>query len=396
MNKVCFIQCHYTDKLFLFEKSQNPISKLKKSKIFDKIILGVADITENHEVFDKYTELYNIDIFYGESLDIVDRMVKVCEKYEAQILARILVNWNYLDVNLIKNMILYAESVPDFDYCMVPFDFDIKFGCDLHSKSGLLKLKSILSDDTSKELQDKYSFRPWGFLESDPRFNSIIYSSVPEYSNEKFYSLRKELLNNVPVAWDFGSVFYYHEYEVAKEYLSSDDVVLDISCGQGNGSAVLAKNCSKVYAFDVEKEFLEKGKKVYGENFDNIEFLLGEPEKPLPLDNSSISFAVSIHTMEHVKDDGSFLNELKRVLKKDGLLYLEVPVRLKKPFSGNSEPLLPHTDSFSGHYREYSPDSFIKLVSSYFDIIELKGVSRGEYVSIENTRNAVMALLKNR
>ena len=395
MNKVCFIQCHFTDEFFLLEKFRNPILKLKESRIFDKIVLGVADIAENHEVFDKYAELYDIDVFYGESLDIVDRMIKVCEKYDAQILSRILINWNYLDVTLIKNMISHAESVSDFDYCMVPFDFDIKFGCDLHSKSGLLKLKSILNANTDKKLQDKYNFRPWSFLESDSRFNSIIVPSVPEYSNEKFYSLRKELIDNAPVAWDFGSVFYYHEYEAAKEYLSSDDVVLDISCGQGNGSVVLAKHCSKVYAFDVEKEFIEKGEKVYGEKFDNVDFLLGEPEKPLPLDDNSISFAVSIHTMEHVEDDRLFLSELKRVLKKDGLLYLEVPVRIKKPFSGNSEPLLPHTDNFAGHYREYSPNSFIELVSSCFNILELKGVSRGEYVPIENTRNAVMALLQN-
>ena len=394
MNRVCFIQCHYTDEYFFLESERNPIKKLKESKVFSNIVLGVADIAENREIFNKYTELYNIDVFYGESLDVVDRMLKVCEKYDAQILARVLINWNYLDVELIRNMILHAETVPDFDYCMVPFDFDIKFGCDLHSKSGLIKLSLIL--DSDEGIREKYSFRPWSFLESDPRFNSIIYSETPEYSNDEFYRLRKQLLDNAPVAWDFGSVFYYHEYETAKEYISSDDVVLDISCGQGNGAAVLAKNCSKVYAFDVEKEFLEKGQKVYGSKFNNIEFLLGEPGQALPLSDNSISFAVSIHTMEHIENDSLFLNEIKRVLKKDGLLYLEVPVRVKKPFSGNSEPLLPHTDTFAGHYREYSPESFVELVSSCFTILELKGVSRGAYVPIDNTRNAVMALLQNK
>jgi ubiquinone/menaquinone biosynthesis C-methylase UbiE/spore coat polysaccharide biosynthesis protein SpsF (cytidylyltransferase family) len=392
MNKVCFIQCHYTDESFLLDKTQNPISKLKESNVFDNIVLGVADIDENHEVFDKYAEQYDIDVFYGESLDIVDRMLRVCWKYDAQILSRILINWNYVDLSLIKDMILYADSVLDLDYLMLPYDFDIKFGCDLHTKSGLSKLKSILN--SNKKLQDQYSFRPWSLLESDNRFNSIIYQDVPEYTNKIFYDLQNVLLENMPVAWDYYSVFYYHEYEIAKEYLTEDDIVLDVSCGHGNGSAVLARNCRKIYAFDVVEDFLKKGKENYGKLHNNIEFVHGEPEKNLPLDDESITFAVSVHTMEHVKDDSKFLSEIYRVLKKGGYLFIEVPVRVAKPFSGNSEPLVPHTDTYAGHYREYSPESFTDLVGSFFKVLKLNGVSRGAYVPIERTRNAVMALLQ--
>ena len=90
----------------------------------------------------------------------------------------------------------------------------------------------------------------------------------------------------------------------------------------------------------------------------------------------------------------SIVGEIKRVLKKDGVLILEVPLRIRKPFLHNEEPLLPSTENISGHYREYSVNSFKSLVSQYFSIIDLYGVNRGIYVPIENTRNAIMAVLQ--
>ncbi len=303
MKKVCFIQCHYTDEFSLQKDDRNPIKKLVKSKIFDHIVLGVADVKQNRDIFDDYAKLYEIDVFYGSSLDIVDRMLKICEKYDSDILSRILINWNYLDIELVEGMVQFCESIDDFDYCMLPFDFDIKFGCDIHSKSGLIKLRDFLRTDIEK--QKNYSFRPWKLLESDEHFKSVTYSNVPEYSNTKFIKLRNELLEKAPVSWDYGSTFYYHEYEAAKKYLKSQDIVLDISCGQGNGSAVLAQNCRKVYAYDVVDTYIEKGKERYSEKHKNIEFILGDPDKSIDLEDESVSIAVSIHTMEHVENPRS-------------------------------------------------------------------------------------------
>jgi len=392
MKTVCFIQCHFTDEYFIEDQDRNPIEKLKVAGIFDYIVIGVADIPENHAVFDKYASQYSVDIFYSSSLDIVNRMVNISTKYKADLLSRILINWKFVDVDLIRDMLAFGKQDPDFDYCMVPYDFDIKFGCDLHTKNGLEKLNRYLSEDP--DLHAKYAFRPWNLLENDPGFKTVIFNDVPEYSNTEFYKLRDDLLDNVPVSWDFGAVFYYHEYENAKDFIVEDDIVLDISCGQGNGSAVLAAKCRKVYAFDVESSYLEIGKTKYAEKFPTMEFILGIPGDPIPLPDESISFAVSIHTMEHVEDDAGFLQEIGRVLKPGGIFYLEVPIRVKKPFSGNSEPLLPHTDTFAGHYREYSLESFEKLVGKCYRIVGLDGVSRGSYVPLEKARNAVRGILE--
>jgi ubiquinone/menaquinone biosynthesis C-methylase UbiE/spore coat polysaccharide biosynthesis protein SpsF (cytidylyltransferase family) len=394
MGTVCFIQCHYTDEYFLEEIYRNPIKKLQKSQIFDSIVLGVADIPENREVFDKYSDIYDIDVFYGSSLDVVDRMLRLCENYGANLLARLLINWNYVDLNLVENMVEYAKDNSTYDYYMVPSNFDIKFGCDLHTYSGLKKISELLNND--KLLSNRYSFRPWNMLETDSRFNVKIFMDVPEYSNEEFYKLRDELIENVPVSWNYGSIFYYYGYEAAKQYLSKTSVVLDISCGQGNGSAVMAQYCDKVLAFDVDSNFLNVARSTYGNEYSNIEYVLGRPESALPFLSQSVDFAISLHTMEHVEDDEAFLDEIYRVLKVDGILFIEVPIRISKPFSGNSEPLLPHTDSFAGHYREYTIESFSKLVSVKFEVLQIKGVSRGSYVDIAYTRNAVMGILQKR
>jgi ubiquinone/menaquinone biosynthesis C-methylase UbiE/spore coat polysaccharide biosynthesis protein SpsF (cytidylyltransferase family) len=394
MNKLCFIQSHYTDEYFFKNESRNSILELKDSKLFDHIIIGVGDIPENHMIFDHYSLQYGIDVFYGATDDLVDRMMYACEKYNCNLLARILINWNYVDIKLIEKMIIFVKDRRDYDYCMLPYDFDIKYGCDLHSFTGLIKLRNIIMHD--RTLKEQYKFRPWNLLESDNRFNTIIFQDVPNYSNTKFYNLRNKLIGNVPVAWDYGKNFYYHEYESAKKYISKNDIVLDISSGQGNGTAVLSSFCKKIYAFDIVKEYLDKGSAVYAEEHENIEFLLGEANMPIPIADNSITFAVSIHTMEHVENDMIFLKEIKRVMKVGGILYLEVPIRIPKPFSGNTEPLLPHTDSFAGHYREYSIKSFKYLISQLFKVMVVKGVSRGSYVAEERTRNAIMAILEKR
>ena len=318
-------------------------------------------------------------------------MLDVCEQFNIEILCRILINWFYVDISLINNMIQFAKNHESFDYIYLPYDFDIKFGCDVHSKKGLKLLVKYLKEHSDDEL--KYKFRPWYLLEQDPSFNSIMFPNVPTYENDYFYNLRKELLKKLPVAWNFGSEFFYYSYDHAKKYVKSTDLCLDISCGWGHGTATLAPFCQKIYGLDVEEQYIQSAQTNIQPKFDNLEFSLLNDDK-INLSSNSIDFAISIHTMEHVEDDAAFLKEINRVLKKNALLILEIPLRIKKPFIDNDEPLVPHTEMYAGHYREYSKKSFTKLISNFFEITEIFGVNRGFYCPIDKARNAAMAVLK--
>jgi SAM-dependent methyltransferase len=49
----------------------------------------------------------------------------------------------------------------------------------------------------------------------------------------------------------------------------------------------------------------------------------------LPFATGSIGLAVLRHVIEHLKDEVGALREVSRVLRPDGLLYLETPLRLR-------------------------------------------------------------------
>ncbi len=100
--------------------------------------------------------------------------------------------------------------------------------------------------------------------------------------------------------------------------------------------------------------------------------------------------------MEHVEDDKAFIEEIYRVLKIGGLLLITVPLRIRKPFTGNDEPLIPATEQYPGHYREYSNKRFQKLLTHRFVLNEIYGVNRGNYVPLENARNAIVGIFRKR
>ena len=386
---VCFIQINHTD-LQQTNKEKEFILKLKDSKLFDYVVLAAPNIPDNIKIKNLSIEM-NVDYHLGNIDNIVERIDEVLEKFDTEIIVRILINWFYVDLELVEKMINYTKKSLNLDYLCLPHNFDVKFGCDIITKRGIEKIKNIFSQNNL--IKNEFQFRPWYLLESHHDFDSIIFEDVPNYTNEVFYKLRKDILNsNAPVAWDFGETFSHHEYENAKKYVDKNTIALDISCGWGHGTSTLAKYCKKVIGFDVEKKFIDYAKTKIGPKFPNIEFMLGDNISGL--ENESIDFAISAHTMEHVENEDEFLKEIKRVLKINGILIIEVPLRIKKPFSGNNEPLLPHTELFAGHFREYSIESFKQLVTKNFKILEIFGANRGSYCKVDKARNAVMAVLK--
>ncbi len=102
----------------------------------------------------------------------------------------------------------------------------------------------------------------------------------------------------------------------------------------------------------------------------------------------SFDLITSIHTMEHVKDDVDFLLRCRSWLREGGYIVLEVPLLMKRPFSDSSEPLNPF------HVREYSVAGLSDLVTQFFHIINVYGVTRGYYVEPTKARNAVLVVAR--
>lgn len=139
-------------------------------------------------------------------------------------------------------------------------------------------------------------------------------------------------------------------YEAATP-LVKGKVVLDIASGSGYGSAFLATSAKKVYGVDVDKDAIAYAKKNYAA--ENVEFKLGDGTS-IPLEDNSVDIVVSFETIEHIEKYEVFMDEVKRVLKDDGMLILSTP----------NDVEFPETNHF--HIHEFERTELEKLVKKYF------------------------------
>jgi len=97
---------------------------------------------------------------------------------------------------------------------------------------------------------------------------------------------------------------------------------LDLGCGTGFLSNLLAQNFPKVTAIDPDKRSVEKARNFY--KMPNLEFRQGEAET-IPLADNSIDFLLCSEVLEHVNDLEETLHEIKRVCKPNSKFFITVP-----------------------------------------------------------------------
>ncbi len=89
---------------------------------------------------------------------------------------------------------------------------------------------------------------------------------------------------------------------------------------------------------------------------DGLDFVIDIESEELPLDDGSISLILLSHVIEHVDNIRHLLNEIFRVLKPGGKLYIIVPA-----FSSNGAFQDPT------HVRFFTDETFKYLSGEYFD-----------------------------
>jgi len=99
--------------------------------------------------------------------------------------------------------------------------------------------------------------------------------------------------------------------------------VLDLACGEGYGSALLARHAASVTGVDVSQQAIEHAKRAYAK-LRNIQFVVGSATA-IPAPDAGIDVAISFETLEHIHEQDEFLAELHRVLKPDGVLLISCP-----------------------------------------------------------------------
>ena len=90
-----------------------------------------------------------------------------------------------------------------------------------------------------------------------------------------------------------GHTFRYH---LARGFLEPTDVVVDIACGCGYGSQILAAGCAEVYGYDVDEQALDQARKYDVPGKTHFAVMDLETVDDLPRCDVIVSF----ETIEHI------------------------------------------------------------------------------------------------
>jgi SAM-dependent methyltransferase len=144
--------------------------------------------------------------------------------------------------------------------------------------------------------------------------------------------------------------------------------VIDIACGVGYGSQMLAQGTgANVIGIDASHETVEYARANYVAP--RLSFRPGDAQRLSGIETGSISAIVSFETVEHLARPDLFFAEAGRVLRDTGILVLSTPNRL---LSSTLYPIRGRPNN-PFHLFEYTIDGLRKDIEQVFDLRQMCG-----------------------
>lgn len=147
---------------------------------------------------------------------------------------------------------------------------------------------------------------------------------------------------------------HLHRYAWACEYAAGKSV-LDIACGDGYGSRLLAQNATSVTGVDIDTATISKANQKYKST--HLRFLVSDA-KATSLPSRSFDLVVSFETLEHLEEQDQLMGEFKRLLKPGGQLIISTPD------TGQYSEKTGYHNPF--HKKELTRPQFEALLQKYF------------------------------
>ncbi|MEH2004909.1 glycosyltransferase [Nostoc sp.] len=171
---------------------------------------------------------------------------------------------------------------------------------------------------------------------------------------------------------------HLHRYALCVDYVAGK-TVLDIACGEGYGCALFASTAKSVVGVDINSEVVDYATNEYSTH-NNVRFIVGSCDS-VPLSDNSVDVVTSFETIEHHDKHEEMMQEIKRVLKPDGVLIISSPNRL----TYSDEPK--YSNPF--HVKELYHDELAALLRRYFGYVEIYGqrIAIGSFIfELENSK----------
>lgn len=160
------------------------------------------------------------------------------------------------------------------------------------------------------------------------------------------------------------TIKFYLDYTTI-EKMFKDKTVLDVGCGAGGKSLFYAsKGAKKVVGIDIVERYKEESESLAKElGISNFEFQIQDASKTT-FDDNTFDTIIMNDAMEHVANPVEVLNEMKRILKPGGKLYVNFP-----PYN---HPFGAHLSDVIGIPWVHLFFSDKTLISAYKDLVKTK------------------------
>jgi len=221
-------------------------------------------------------------------------------------------------------------------------------------KSPLDSLKRQL-DHLAKNMARQYS-------RSNPRKTGTQTSPVDEMTRWLHENRLERMDATIDIFDEKRREFHLDRYRFAAKRVQGRQV-LDCACGTGYGAQLLLEHgqALRVVGVDIAIKAIEYARKHHLAS--SALYVCASADR-LPFFTQSLDVIISFETIEHVPDDRSLISEFFRVLRPRGHLIVSTP---------NQWPL----EDTPFHVREYDRKSFLRVLESRFDCLELYNQNSG-------------------
>jgi SAM-dependent methyltransferase len=161
--------------------------------------------------------------------------------------------------------------------------------------------------------------------------------------------------------------YWYQRHLVVYRWIAgrcSGQRMVDMACGEGYGSAVLAEHATSVVGVEANPDAFEHARLKYtGPKLSFSRALVEQFDEGAPYDA-----IVFLQTIEHVERPRELLERFATLLRPGGTVYVSTPNRLTLAPPGASRSDNPW------HLREYDAEEYLGLLEPCFPSVELLGV----------------------
>jgi 2-polyprenyl-3-methyl-5-hydroxy-6-metoxy-1,4-benzoquinol methylase len=197
------------------------------------------------------------------------------------------------------------------------------------------------------------------------KYNSVVFRSkkvegkkqLLEWTGERYLPFVDTKISGSEIHYE-----HLHRYAFASQFVK-DKYVLDLASGEGYGSHMMSQEAARVVGIDIDSNAIEHARAKYKK--ENLEFKQCSILEVPIVGRKIFDVVVCFEALEHIEDHDKLLDEVKRILKEDGLFIVSTPN--KKVYSDVPNYHNPF------HLRELYYEDFKNILHQYFSFSHIFG-----------------------